>query len=219
MICPYCQIACHENFTVIGRAQYPQLLTRDGKVVTPGTDWYVRQMQCPECFGGIFSIRKHDNGCASEPWLVVYPKNVPRPVPPEVEDPYKTDFIEASTVLNDSPKASAAISRRCLQMILRDFAKAKPSDLSREIDEVLPKLPSQLAMSVDAVRNIGNFAAHPIKSTHTGEIFPVEPGEAEWLLDVLEGLFDFYIVQPKILQDKRDALDKKLAEAGKPAMK
>jgi len=151
--------------------------------------------------------------------MIVYPKNVPRRVAPEVEDPYKTDFIEASTVLKDSPKASAALSRRCLQMILRDFAKVKHSDLSKEIDQVLTTLPSQLALSVDAVRNIGNFAAHPIKSTHTGEIVPVEPGEAEWLLDVLEGLFDYYIVQPKILQEKRDALDKKLAEAGKPAMK
>jgi uncharacterized protein Smg (DUF494 family) len=39
------------------------------------------------------------------------------------------------------------------------------------------------------------------------------------LLDVLEGLFDFYFVQPAVLQKKRDALNKKLAEAGKPVMK
>jgi len=47
----------------------------------------------------------------------------------------------------------------------------------------------------------------------------VEPGEAEWNLDVLESLFDFYYVQPARLQAKRAALDKKLAEAGKPPMK
>jgi hypothetical protein len=29
------------------------------------------------------------------------------------------------------------------------------------------------------VRTIGNFAAHPIKSTSTGTIVDVEPGEAE----------------------------------------
>jgi hypothetical protein len=44
-------------------------------------------------------------------------------------------------------------------------------------------------------------------------------GEAEWLLDVLEGLFDFYFVQPALLKAKRDALNKKLKDAGKPAMK
>jgi hypothetical protein len=41
----------------------------------------------------------------------------------------------------------------------------------------------------------------------------VEPGEAEWTLDVLEILFDFYFVQPARLKAKRDALNKKLAEA------
>ena len=62
---------------------------------------------------------------------------------------------------------------------------------------------------------IGNFAAHPIKSKHTGEVLPVEPGEAEWNLDVLESLFDFYYVQPATLKAKKDALSKKLKEAGK----
>lgn len=38
---------------------------------------------------------------------------------------------------------------------------------------------------LDAVRNIGNFAAHTQKSTVTGAILDVVPGEAEWNLDVL----------------------------------
>lgn len=41
------------------------------------------------------------------------------------------------------------------------------------------------------MRNIGNFAAHPLKDTSTGEILPVEAGEAEWNLETLEALFDF----------------------------
>ena len=49
---------------------------------------------------------------------------------------------------------------------------------------------------LDAVRNIGNFAAHPIKSLGSGEIMDVEPGEAEWSLDVLKELFGFYFVRP-----------------------
>jgi hypothetical protein len=81
------------------------------------------------------------------------------------------------------------------------------------------KVPTHISESLDAVRNIGNFAAHPIKSKASGEIIDVEPGEAEWNLDVLEALFDFYFVQPEILKKKRAALDAKLAEAGKPKMK
>ena len=81
------------------------------------------------------------------------------------------------------------------------------------------KLPSHLAESIDAIRNIGNFSAHPIKSKSTGEIVPVEPQEAEWNLDVIEALFDFYYVQPGLLQAKREALNKKLSDSGKPPMK
>jgi hypothetical protein len=108
-----------------------------------------------------------------------------------------------------------------LQHLLRAHVKVKPSDLAREIQELIDRggLPSHLVEALDAVRNIGNFAAHPIKSTASGEILPVEPGEAEWNLDTLEALFDFYFVQPKLLKAKRAALNEKLKEAGKPPMK
>lgn len=143
------------------------------------------------------------------------------PVPPEVEEKYSKDYNEACLILTFSAQASAALSRRCLQSILRDKAKAKPGNLANEIDQVInsKSLPSHLSDSIDAIRNIGNFAAHPIKSTSTGEIVEVEAGEADWLLDVIEALFDFYFVQPVKLELKRDALNAKLKEAGKPPMK
>lgn len=63
-------------------------------------------------------------------------------------------------------------------------------DLADQIDEVLPRLPTSIGHNVDAIRQIGNFAAHALKSTSTGTIVDVEDGEAEWSLDVLEELFD-----------------------------
>jgi hypothetical protein len=45
----------------------------------------------------------------------------------------------------------------------------------------------------------------------------VEAGEAEWTLEVLEALFDF--VQPAKLEAKKNALNKKSSDAGKPPMK
>lgn len=152
----------------------------------------------------------------------VFPLTSSRPpVPPEVDSAFADDYHEACLVQSLSPKASAALSRRCLQNILREKAQVKKGDLANEIQEVINsgKLPSYLIESIDAVRNIGNFAAHPNKSQSTGEIIDVEPGEAEWLLDVLEGLFDFYFVQPELLKRKRDELNKKLADLGKPQMK
>jgi hypothetical protein len=124
-------------------------------------------------------------------------------------------------VWGDSPKAAAALGRRCLQSLLREVAKVKPGNLADEIQQVIDSntLPSDLSGSIDAVRNLGNFAAHPMKSQHSGEILEVEPGEAEWTLDVLESLFDFYFVRPEKLKRMRDALNRKLKEANKPEMK
>jgi hypothetical protein len=129
--------------------------------------------------------------------------------------------VDSWLSLIDSPKASAALSRRLLQHIIRERAQIKKPSLAAEIDELINsgKLPSHLSEAIDGVRHIGNFAAHPTKSTNTGEIVDVEPGEAEWLLDTIEGLFDFYFIQPEILKKKKAALNAKLAEAGKPPMK
>ena len=55
-----------------------------------------------------------------------------------------------------------------------------------------------------------------MKSTTTGAIVDVAPGEAEWNLDVLESLFDFYFVQPAISAKRKAELNKKLKDAGKP---
>jgi hypothetical protein len=153
---------------------------------------------------------------------MIRPKGTNRPpCPPEVPPILAKDYIEACTVFFDSAKAAAALGRRCLQNLLRDTVKVEPGDLSGEIQQVLDsgKLPSALHDSIDAIRNIGNFAAHPIKSQQTGSIIDVEPGEADWTLDVLEELFDFYFVLPATIQKKKDAFNKKLQEAGKPPIK
>ena len=130
---------------------------------------------------------------------MVWPKGLSRaPVPPEVPTAIAEDYMEACVVLGDSATASAALSRRCLQNILRQRQPSSPGTISVEIQQVIDsgKLPTPIAENIDAVRNIGNFAAHPNKSQSTGQILPVEPEEAEWNLDVLESLFDFYYVQP-----------------------
>ena len=153
---------------------------------------------------------------------LVWPRGANRPpCPPEVPPEIAEDYYEACLVLDDSPKASAALSRRCLQNILVSKAGAGKRDLADQIREVLDshQLPSHLSDLLDTVRAIGNFAVHPIKSTNTGLITPVEPYEAENNLEVLEGLFDFYYVAPEKTAKRRAALDAKLAEAGKPPLK
>jgi hypothetical protein len=152
---------------------------------------------------------------------IIYPKFSLRTVESEVPEPYKSEYLEASAILCISPKASAALSRRMLQNILHNQFNIEKKTLADEIDQFIhmPSVPSHLAGAIDAIRNIGNFGAHPIKDTHSGEIVEVEPGEAEWLLDVLDALFDFVFIQPKRLNERKNKLNEKLQLLGKPPMK
>lgn len=144
-----------------------------------------------------------------------------RPLPPqEVPKGIRQDYVEASNTLTVSPKASAALGRRCLQDAIRTKLNIKLATLDKEIDEVIGgnHLPSEIAEQLDYLRQIGNFAAHTQRSVHTGEIIDVEPGEAEWTLEVLDLLFDYWWVGPAKAAAKKAAFNKKLGEAGKPQL-
>ena len=182
-------------------------------------------MICPECGGFIGEFRQPAPPGASgfNVRSLGWPRTPQRPVPPEVERRYANDFREAVAVLPESPKASAAISRRTLQDILREKGSVTPSTFYDEIQEAIDSgsLPSWLTENLDYVRVVGNWAAHATKnknpkSAHTGEVVEVEPGEAEFLLDVLEAAFDFWFVQPARAKAQREAIDTKQREAGKP---
>ena len=180
--------------------------------------------ECPECRRLIISItkltKKEKGGWETTDEKIVWPQSSGRiPAPSEVPSHIAKDYDESALVLPFSSKASAALSRRCLQTVLREAGKATSKDLTKQIDEVLKNLPSFIADNLDAVRHIGNFAAHEQKSKTTGEILDVEDGEAEWNLEVLDSLFDFYYVKPEQEKKKRAKLDAKLKEAGKPPIK
>jgi len=137
-----------------------------------------------------------------------------RQVPKEVPSHVATDYNEAALVLGLSAKASAALSRRCLQAVLREQG-FQQKDLWQQIAEANKALPSFLQETVDQIRHFGNFAAHPTVERATGEIIEVEHGEAEWTLEVLDMLFDHYYVQPQRARQRKDALNQKLSAAGK----
>lgn len=216
MKCPHCQVEVHADF----RDAYLNGNTGSiGQEDDKGTGWYSRTMVCPSCLKAVIELVKTWAG-KSDRWLV-YPRNASRPpAASEVPSLLAEDFNEACAVLSHSAKASAALSRRCLQSLLR-LQGFTQKDLAPAIQALLDtkQLPSWLGDNVDAIRNIGNFAAHPLKDTNTGAILPVEVEEAEWNLEVLEGLFDFYYVQPAKDAAKRAAFNAKLQAAGKPPIK
>ena len=227
MKCPHCLTAYHDtpSWRWLGKdvdgtwgavCQVCPTCQRINVTLVRGTPHFTGTSQNPLTFSAMSDLKLA---------RLVYPKGSQRPpCPGEVQAQHPeiaADYSEACVVLPDSAKASAGLSRRCLQHLLQEKAGTTKRDLADQIQEVLDsnQLPSHLNENLDAIRSIGNFAAHPIKSTSSGEIVDVEPGEAEWNLDVLEQLFDFYYVQPAITARKRAALNEKLSDAGKPPIK
>jgi hypothetical protein len=215
-ICPYCQTTVQFEQST-NKAYNPVINNQPVQayyIQTPDDNLTTIPSFCPHCLRIIITLLSHDEEIMAWPIASAKP-----PAPQEVPQNIADDFNEASIVLRFSPKASAALSRRCLQSVLRDAGQTRSRDLADQIAEVLPNLPSYASENLDAVRNIGNFAAHEQKSTTSGVILDVEPGEAEWNLDILETLFDFYYVSPAIARAKRVAYDQKLADAGKPPLR
>jgi hypothetical protein len=224
--CPHCLTDYHPTPSVKFLSHGKANFLEDGD----GTMWRVKTDLCPACEGAIITLVSSKEtvlqaaaAIITDPHeYLVWPRGIGRtPLPGAVKDPYRADYLEACNTLDGSPRASAAMSRFCLQRLLRDKAGVKPGDLSKEIDQVLASkvLPSDIADDLDAIRAIGNFGAHPIKSKNTGEIVEVGPGEAEHLLTVLEELFDFYFVRPAERVAKRGEINKKLNDAAKPPLK
>src|SRR5690606_21928251 len=143
---------------------------------------------------------------------IIFPKKIDFLNTKHIPKIYSEDYLEAISILSGSAKASAAISRRILQNILREEFKIKGRNLSEEIINLSskPEIPSHISESIDAVRNIGNFAAHPSKELKTGEIVSVEKGEAEWLIEIIYDLLDFTFIQPERLKKRKLELNNKL---------
>ncbi len=229
MDCPHCGKAFHDTWT--------EVQIQSNGLVDPTIFWKTNGTICPACKNSIFQLTTNHlilhppgQGQGHAEWrrledFRVYPVNTFRkPTPKDVPPDIKEDYEEACKVLPISNKASAALSRRCLQAILRGQGYTQ-RDLAAQIDALLNEqnpvraIPTALRETVDVIRNFGNFSAHPVTDQTTLQILAVDPGEAEWCLDILEEMFDHYYVKPAEAKARKAALDDKLVAAGKPRSK
>lgn len=118
----------------------------------------------------------------------------------------REDYEESCAIVNLSPKASATLSRRCLQGMIRDFWGIKESNLSKAIEKLEGKVPTTQWKVIDAVRRIGNIGAHMEKDINL--IIDIDPGEAEKLIKLIEHLLDqWYINRHEEQQLYADIID------------
>lgn len=126
-------------------------------------------------------------------WNLV-PESRAKHFPAYIPEVLLNDYREACLIRDLSPKASATLSRRCLQGIIRDFWSVKPGRLVDEIDAVKDKVDPLTWDAIDALRKLGNIGAHMEKDINL--IVDVDPDEAELLIGLVETLFkDWYVLR------------------------
>jgi hypothetical protein len=130
-------------------------------------------------------------GVARERWALVpdsRAKQFPSYVPAAVMD----DYREACLIRDLSPKASATLSRRCLQGMIRDFWGVKPGRLVDEIAAIQSNVDPLTWGAIEALRKLGNIGAHMEKDINT--IVDVDTDEARLLIELIETLIrEWYV--------------------------
>lgn len=145
------------------------------------------------------------------------PRSRAKPQPDYIPKQIRDDYLEACLIANDSPKASATLSRRCLQGIVRDYwdiPKNKRGNLGAELSYIREKLDSDTWDAIEAIRNTGDIGAHMEKDVNV--IVDVEPAEAELLIELIETLLEDWYVERHRRRERnaaaRHLADKKQAE-------
>jgi hypothetical protein len=134
-------------------------------------------------------------------WQLI-PDSAARVFPDYVPQAIVDDYREACVIRDLSPKASATLSRRCLQGIIRNFWNIRKPGLVDEIEAIKERVDPLTWQAIDAVRHIGNIGAHMEKEINL--IIDVEPQEAGLLIGLIEMLIkDWYILKHEREQQLR----------------
>ena len=125
------------------------------------------------------------------------PESEAKPQPDYIPVPIVQDYYEACRIKDLSPKASATLSRRCLQGMIRNFWKVEVKGkrtLWDEIKAIKGEVDASTLEAIDAVRKVGKVGAHMEKDVDL--IIEVEPGEAQLLIGLIEMLFrEWYVAR------------------------
>jgi hypothetical protein len=144
-------------------------------------------------------------GDAIRAWNLVPPSRA-RALPAYIPSVIIDDYNEACLIVDLSPKASATMSRRCLQGMIRDFFGVSKKRLVDEIEAIKDKVDPTTWEAIDAVRSIGNIGAHMEMDINV--ILDVDPGEAEELIRLIELLVeDWYMNRYKRQEQLKAVLE------------
>ena len=137
--------------------------------------------------------------------------------PDYIPEQVRQDYEEACKIVSLSPKASATLSRRCLQGMIRDFHNVIEKNLFDEINTIKNDLGTDIFSALHSLRSIGNIGAHPESDINL--IVEIDEGEAQKLIKFIELLMDKWYIkreeERKMLEEiNQIAIDKQNEKKG-----
>lgn len=194
--CPYCGMVVAQTSSTVS-TQYPAFGCQNGWY--HGPDRHIENEStiaitfycCPNC--NSYTVTAKGVGkCVLGVNSMLQPKSNAIQFPEYIPEQIRKDYEEACAIVSLSPKASASLSRRCLQGMIRDYWGIVKNKLYDEISELKAKVQPDLWQAIDSLRQLGNIGAHMEKDVDL--IVDIDPGETEKLIKLIELLMkEWYI--------------------------
>lgn len=192
--CPYCSMIM--SISKETNAQQTPSFNYFSHIPSPNHDidescLEINFFKCPNC--GEYTINAVGKGKkVKDVHIQIHPNSLAKQFPEYIPEAIRQDYEEACAIVLLSPKASATLSRRCLQGMIHDFWGIKEKNLYEEISSLKKLLSNDLWTSIDALRQLGNIGAHMEKDTNI--IIDIDPNEANSLIQLIELLMkEWYI--------------------------
>ena len=139
--CPFCKVYAHQHWDDLSQSFRSK--------------WHYSELDgatCEKCGKSSIWFDK----------LMIYPDfQGVQPPNQDLSESIKTDYQEAASILQKSPRGAAALLRLAIEKLCKDLGE-NSDDLNTDIKNlVLRGLPSGVQKSLDVVRVIGNEAVHP----------------------------------------------------------
>ena len=152
-------------------------------------------------------------------WFAVPKKGGLPVVDGSVPEHYRRDCLEAWSILEDSPRMSAVLSGKIIADLLKEYCQYEDKNLSTRIKRFIEddSHPTTLKEDLEYAREIRNFSTHTMLDRE-GNVLEVGKEEAEWTLEIVAELFNYFIVGPERSKKRREKMDKTIEQAGRKSI-
>jgi len=177
--CPHCDTFAHQRWQslIVGKARKTEQIL-NGRVG-----------RCSKCDD--YHIWAADE--------MIYPKAslAPKPID-DIPDEVRKDFNEARQIVDDSPKAAAALLRLAMEKLVQDLTGNYDQSLYAGIGELVDKgrIDERIQKALDSVRVTGN------DYVHAGEIYnPDDRETALRLFELVNVIVELTITREKMIKE------------------